>query len=71
MDGHTTSYETLWKTDIRTDTLYEDYIDFSTKSGVKRRVTPIAFGKELKTLRRHAFDSRDRRAAGMVSAIKG
>ena len=50
MDGHTTSDGTQWKPDIRTDTLYEDYCDVSQKIGIKRRVSAMAFGKELKTL---------------------
>ena len=50
MDGHTTSDATHWKTDIRTDTLYDDYVVFTEKVGVKRRATNVAFGKELKIL---------------------
>ena len=50
MDGCTTSERPTWKTEIRTGTLYEDYVEFSQKIGVKRRVTQSAFGKELKTL---------------------
>jgi hypothetical protein len=50
MDGHTTSDGANWKTKIRTDTLYEDYFGFSEKIGVKRRVTNVSFGKELKIL---------------------
>jgi hypothetical protein len=53
MDGHITSDEARWKPDIRTETLYEDYINFSEKIGVKRRANQIAFGKELKTIIPH------------------
>jgi hypothetical protein len=50
MDGCTTSENSAWKAVIPTDTLYEDYVDFSQNIGVKRRVAQSAFGKELKTL---------------------
>lgn len=50
MDGYTTSDGTDWKSDIRADTLYEDYCDVSEKVGIKRRVASMAFGKELKML---------------------
>ena len=50
MDGHTTSDGADWKAEIRTDTLYDDYCDVSEKIGVKRRVSNVSFGKELKVL---------------------
>jgi len=50
MDGHTKSEGSIWKTDIRTDTLYEGYVEFSENIGVRRRASNIAFGKELKAL---------------------
>ena len=48
MDGHTTSGGADWKIEFRTDTLYDDYFDFSEKIGLKRRVTNVSFGKGLK-----------------------
>ena len=50
MDGHTKSDGSIWKTDIRTDTLYEGYVEFSENIGVRWRASNIAFGKELKAL---------------------
>ena len=50
VDGHITSERTKWDTEIPTDTLYEDYITFCQKLGIKRPKSPSAFGKELKAL---------------------
>jgi hypothetical protein len=50
MDGHTKSEGSIWKPDIRADTLYEGYVDFSENIGVRRRASNSAFGKELKVL---------------------
>ena len=50
MDGYTLSTGITWKQEIGTDNLYQDYCDISEKIGIKRRVTPTAFGKQLKKL---------------------
>ena len=50
LDGHTKSDGNAWLANVRVDSLYEDYCDVSQKIGVKRRVSNMAFGKELKNL---------------------
>jgi hypothetical protein len=50
MDGYLTSERTKWDAEISTDTLYEDYRDFSQSMGVRRPLAPSAFGKSLKAL---------------------
>lgn len=50
LDGCTTSESAAWEADIQTVILYDDYVQFSKKIGLKWRVTQSAFGKELKTL---------------------
>ena len=50
LDGHTKSDGNAWLANVRVDSLYEDYCDVTQKIGVKRRVSSMSFGKELKKL---------------------
>ena len=50
MDGETIKDSTKWADQIRTEALYEDYCETCETLGVKRRLSPNAFGKELRKL---------------------
>ena len=50
MDGETIKGSSNWADQVRTEGLYQDYCEACESIGVRRRLSPNAFGKELRKL---------------------